>query len=339
MIAARYTAQGGESTARAARLDPLAARRLACAPMKLDLRRYEPADLEALRALVSESSLAAEFDMLQGPGALEGALADPFLIRDGLQLAFVDGELVGFCEAFVPPGAHGRFAMLRLGVSDRRRRLGIGTRLLARVREVLERDAADVGEINLTAWLPAEAAAAFAARHGYGRVRSFWLMERPQGASPAPVWPAEIERRLYDGSETMLREMNAAYRDSFARHYHFINTSVDDTRAFFSRPNFRPDGLLMAYRGGACVGFCRCELFERRGEVALLGTTTSARGIGLGRALLRWGVEWIERERAARTTLLVDGENEGALSLYRSEGFVVARTRDIWSIAAGGTRT
>jgi mycothiol synthase len=306
--------------------------------MKLDLRRYEPADLEALRALLSGPSLAAEFDMLQGAGALEGALADPFLIRDGLQLAFVDGDLAGFCEAFVPPGAHGRFAVLRLGVSERRRRVGIGSRLLARVREVIEREAADVGEINLSAWLPADAAAAFAAHHGYRRVRSFWLMERSQGDSPAPVWPAGIERRLYDGSEAMLREMNGAYRDSFARHYHFINTSVEDTRAFFSRPNFRPDGLLMAYRGGACVGFCRCELFEQRGEVALLGTTTAARGIGLGRALLRWGIAWVERERAARTTLIVDGENDSALALYRSEGFGVARTRDIWSVATAGSR-
>ena len=29
-------------------------------------------------------------------------------------------------------------------------------------------------------------------------------------------------------------------------------------------------------------------------------------------------------------TLLVDGDNEGALALYRSEGFAVSRTRRIW---------
>jgi mycothiol synthase len=305
--------------------------------MNVELRRYEPSDLESLRALISEPELAREFEVLQGAGALEGSLADPFLIPEAHHLAIAEGKVVGFGEAFVPPAAHGRFAMLRVGVSERLRRRGVGSRLLARTREVVERATPDLTEVCVSAWLPAEAAAAFAARHGFRRVRSYWLMERPQGDTLAPAWPGGIERRLYDGSESMLHDMNRAYRDSFARHYHFIQTTVEDTRAFFSRPNFRPDGLLMAYRDGECVGFCRCELIQQRGEVALLGTTTDARGIGLGRALLRWGVEWIERERAARTTLLVDGENEGALSLYRSEGFEVVRTRDIWSVVPGGS--
>jgi ribosomal protein S18 acetylase RimI-like enzyme len=32
-------------------------------------------------------------------------------------------------------------------------------------------------------------------------------------------------------------------------------------------------------------------------------------------------------------TLVVDGENEGALRLYRSEGFEVTRTRRLWGRA------
>ena len=34
-------------------------------------------------------------------------------------------------------------------------------------------------------------------------------------------------------------------------------------------------------------------------------------------------------------TLRVDGENEGALALYRSEGFAVSRTRDLWAVVLG----
>ncbi|TMQ68516.1 MAG: GNAT family N-acetyltransferase [Candidatus Eisenbacteria bacterium] len=56
-----------------------------------------------------------------------------------------------------------------------------------------------------------------------------------------------------------------------------------------------------------------------------------ARGIGLGRALLRWAVGWLERKEAPRAWLMVDGDNESALRLYRSEGFEVTRTRHVWS--------
>ena len=63
----------------------------------------------------------------------------------------------------------------------------------------------------------------------------------------------------------------------------------------------------------------------------------AARGIGLGRALLRWGVAWLERESALPVTLMVDGANEGALALYRSEGFAVTRTRRAWARPGNGT--
>ena len=89
-------------------------------------------------------------------------------------------------------------------------------------------------------------------------------------------------------------------------------------------------GLMLAYRDGRCVGFCRNERHATRGEIGVLGTTHDARGIGLGRALLRWGVGWLEAHVPGPVTLLVDGDNEGALALYKSEGFEVSRTRRIW---------
>ena len=67
------------------------------------------------------------------------------------------------------------------------------------------------------------------------------------------------------------------------------------------------------------------------GEIAVLGTVPEARRIGLGRALLRWGVAWLEIHDAPRITLLVDGDNEQALVLYLSEEFHVARTREVWA--------
>ena len=141
--------------------------------------------------------------------------------------------------------------------------------------------------------------------------------------------------RPYDGGEAMLDDWVRVYNDSFAQHYRFMPTDHERGRRLAADPTFRADGLLLAYRDGHCAGFCRNELHASRGEVGTLGVAQAARGIGLGRALLRWGVRWLETHQPHAVTLLVDGENENALGLYQSEGFEIARTREIWRLPAG----
>ena len=102
-------------------------------------------------------------------------------------------------------------------------------------------------------------------------------------------------------------------------------------RSIVRQRAFQPDGLVLAYRDGRCVGYGRNTILARHGEIALLGVVPEARGIGLGRALLRWGTAWLDRAGSDTIELRVDGENDGALALYRSEGFEVVRTRGIWS--------
>jgi len=52
----------------------------------------------------------------------------------------------------------------------------------------------------------------------------------------------------------------------------------------------------------------------------VLGVIPEARGIGLGRALLRWGVNWLEHQNAPRVHAVRDGENETALRLSPLRG-------------------
>ena len=157
-------------------------------------------------------------------------------------------------------------------------------------------------------------------------------MERPRGPIDDPQWPADVTPRLFDGSDRAIHDWNNCYNDAFAEHYHGVISTPEVCRAVISRPEADPTGLLLAYRGGECVGFCRNDRHVGRGEISILGVKKSARGIGLGRALLRWGVRWLERKDVPRVTLGVDGENENALHLYRSEGFETVRTREVWSL-------
>jgi mycothiol synthase len=302
--------------------------------MNLTLRPWTPSDRDTLAALVNDPSIAPQFDKFLGAHGLEHKLADPRLEKNGLTLAFVDGVPAGFGVVWSLPNPGQRWTMLRVAVLERFRRRGVGRRLAGALLAFADAHrAGEPAEAAGSAWLPNEAAEALAASLEMNHERWFWLMERPRGGMPEPAWPAGVTTRAFDGSEDMLRDWTDVYNDSFAHHFRFVPSGVEIARALTADPTFRADGLLLAYRDGAVAGFCRNELHESRGEIGTLGVAEAARGIGLGRALLRWGVGWLERNTSTRVTLLVDGENENALGLYRSEGFAVARTRRIWTRA------
>ncbi|MGH7742436.1 MAG: GNAT family N-acetyltransferase [Candidatus Eiseniibacteriota bacterium] len=299
--------------------------------MAAEFRRFQPSDVPAFRTLLNERSLD-EFDFLRGPQGVDAWLADPFYDPELHWLAIENGALAGFASVFLLNARTGKWAMVRLGVRESSRRRGLGSGLIDRIAAGVDERHPDVVELATAYWQPAPAADPFAAAHGFAPARTFWQMERPRGASAEPEWPAGIRLAGHDGSERGYRDINTAYNDSFSRHYHSPVTTVEETRALFTRPGFRTDAYVLAYRGEEPAGFCRCEMHPSgRGEIAIVGTVAAARGIGLGRALLRWGVAWLERENAERITLVVDGENENALRLYRSEGFNVDRTRVVMS--------
>ena len=302
--------------------------------MATTVRSYRPDDRDALQALLGSPEIAGQYDMYAGEDGVERMLADPYTPADGVRLAFVDGEPAGFACAILLPAADEPWTMLRGGVLPRFQRRGVGRALHDAVSAYVREQTRLPGVRSqlVAAWEPLEPATAMAERFGYVHDRWFWLMRRElNGTPPAPAWPEGVTVRTLDGSEAMLADWNAAYNDSFADHYRFVPSPLAHAHQLVKKPGFRPDGLLLAYRGGKVAGFCRNELFPTRGEIGTLGTVHTARGIGLGRALLRWGVGWLERETPHEVTLLVDGENESALRLYRTEGFEVTRSRHLWS--------
>ena len=88
---------------------------------------------------------------------------------------------------------------------------------------------------------------------------------------------------------------------------------------------------------GELVGFCNCDMGRRDGklgdhaELWSIGVRPDRQGRGLGRQLVRAGVERVRSLGIPNVGLSVNGRNESALGLYESEGFVRVRTRDRWS--------
>jgi len=301
--------------------------------MSLEIRSYTPAEHAPLTALINDAAIVDQFEKIAGPNGVRDLLSEPVTHPEGILLARLDGVPVGFSIAYVLPQASGGFGMQRVGVLEAHRRKGIGLALLrASERFLLEqRQVVGLDEAGLSSWLPNDAGEALAARAGYAHQRYYWLMQRPRTAAPAPLWPAGVSLEPFDFGDRHLRGWTDAYNDSFAHHHLFVPSTYAQARERVEREKFRPDGLLLAFRGDDCLGFCRNELYPSRGEIGTLGTVEAARGIGLGRALLRWGVEWLIANSDQPITLIVDGENEGALGLYQQEGFTVSRTRRIWA--------
>jgi len=302
--------------------------------MPLEVSPYTPSDRDALHALARHPSLAGEYERLLHNGELDDPAAHPKAWPDGAWIVRVDGTPAGFAMLLrLEQAARGRWAFLRIGVIAPLRRRGAGDALLAAALARLraEPEAERPFEIAASAWHPADEAGPFLEHRGFVHARWFWIMHRPHAPVAAPAWPSGVTVRPFDGSDDDLRAWTTCFNDAFADHWSSSTASNEESRAITRTAPFRADGLLFAWRDGRCVGFARNSLYPDYGEVDVLGVVRAARGVGLGRALLRWSVAWLEARSVPRVILSVDGENANAAALYRSEGFVVERTREAWT--------
>jgi mycothiol synthase len=300
--------------------------------MPLSVRTFVAADQPALHELLRDPGVAAEYERLVEIGEFDDPLRHPVLHPGGLFVAADGAALAGFAMLLRLDSAHGPWAHVRIGVRSSRRRRGVGTALLERVdRAIAEIPPADAPRVvAASAWLPADAARGFLEARGFAHYRYWWNMERPLGPVADVAWPDDVEVRPFDGSEHALAEWTACYNDAFAKRFPSHFATVDEARDIAAGPLFRADGCLLAWRGERCVGFCRDTIFSGHGEVDVLAVRPDAQGRGLGRALLRWGVAWLQAQGVEHVRLVVDGENEGALGLYRSEGFDIHASREMW---------
>jgi hypothetical protein len=95
------------------------------------------------------------------------------------------------------------------------------------------------------------------------------------------------------------------------------------------------NGLLLALPQRQVAGYCRGELHATRGEDRLARHRAyPATGFGLGRALLRWGVQWLNRRVHASGHLLVGRRRTRARSPSTAPR-VSSRSRHAPALARG----
>ncbi|HZD00500.1 MAG TPA: GNAT family N-acetyltransferase [Actinomycetes bacterium] len=274
-----------------------------------------------------------ELHGLAGRLALDGLLevACPLDPAADARVAELGGQVVGTCWVRVVSSltvfsADGTEAYIEGHVEPAHRGCGIGTALLrwavarARATGTVREVFTDAGSAD---GAPLLAAAGFRP----GPVIQVMEHDHP-AAVVAPGWPAGTRLELRRGGDELVDAVVTACDRVFADLEGYRGATRPVVARVLAHPSSDPALCLLAARGREVVGLCYCRL-ERSGGtlggwVEDLGVAPSARGIGLGRALLWEGLRGLAAAGAGSVLLGVDAANTTARSLYQSSGFRLA---------------
>lgn len=150
-------------------------------------------------------------------------------------------------------------------------------------------------------------------------------------AIAAPAWPGGVTVRPYDDHDSA--EVKTLLDEAYAWDPHYVPQTHDEWRTHMTdHDEFDPSLWFLVERDGGLVA-CALHWKEhnRRGWLKDIAVRETARGAGLGRALVRHGLRAYAARGVERVGLKVDEANPtGATRLYAQEGFVVDRHYETW---------
>ena len=287
----------------------------------VELRRFEWADLDAVRRLFGEiggtAGTAKEMDAELVRQILAHPSAEP---EANLALATVGGEVAGFRQLF--PEVPISRAVAAGGVLPEFRGRGVGRRLLRDA--VSQAEALGVGVMHIQAAADDERARNLLESEGFSRVKEYWQMRWEGGGLPALNLPdgfALRSFRLGEDEETLTNLQNAA----FGEHWGFCPNTAEETAARVRIRNTDPDGIIFVMDGGKPAGYnWTLRNWNEHGSVgfvSMTGVHPSYRGKGLGTAVVVSGMRYLSERGVDAVELEVDSENTPALALYRKLGY------------------
>ncbi len=188
-----------------------------------------------------------------------------------------------------------------------------------------------------------------------GGALTVWVDDDPVGAAIADVSTErglELRRTLHEMRVTLPLEQHATVvtrpfrpgaddaawlavnNRAFAAHGEQGGWTLDTLALRLAEPWFDADGFRVHEVDGRLAAFCWTKIHgldqpvsERHGEIYVIAVDPDFHGRGLGRQLTLAGLDAITDRGLTTANLYVDGDNEAALTLYRSLGFTVHRTR------------
>lgn len=189
---------------------------------------------------------------------------------------------------------------------------------------------------------PTSATDRAAARTGLVEQRDLYQLRRPlpmESAAPSQD-PAVRAFRPGTEDESAWVEVNNA---AFADHPDQGRQTLATLHAQMAEPWFDPAGFLVVDAGDtlsrsptSLAGFCWTKVHPpaggdpKLGEIYVIGVAPSHHGRGLGRTLLRAGLDHLSGQGVGVGMLYVDADNTAALKLYATLGFARHHVRRVY---------
>lgn len=294
----------------------------------MDVRAVQPDEISAVAEFIAAQQEVAELHVcylsVDAPAIrreLSGLEPDGLA---GVLVAREDAEIVGVLGAewdTEPPRIwwHGPFA-----VPDRRWH-DIADALYVSAREL------PPGEILQEELAPDSRnghVAAFARRHGFACEEGSAVLGRPlTDVDGRPVGDGDLVNEPIDGVD--VRRLSEVDRHEVAALHDRLFPATHTPGERLAEGDERD--VLVAV-GDAVLGYVAVELQENQeGYIDFLGVSPEARGIGVGRLLVRAACRLLRDERACRSVhLTVRASNASARGLYTSVGFTEERITIPW---------
>jgi mycothiol synthase len=318
------------------------------------LRDLDPSDRAAVRELVARVTRERGASPLGDPataqlgGATEagapatggddpslGLLVRPTRSADPVGFALLDGstappgDRTWTVAVAVPattdgPGAPGDGPGPDRGGSEGTDPLAVTTELLRTVVDQVRRRGG--GQVRW--WAPAATPADGMAAEAMGFAPERTLLQLrcalplpPDPTGPVPGVPTRAFRPGRDEDAWLVTNNRA-----FAGHPEQGGWDRATLEAREREPWFDPEGFRILEEHGDVIGFCWTKIHADTepplGEIYVIGVDPSAHGRGLGRALVRDGLDWLAGRGLRHGMLYVDAANAAAVHLYRALGFV-----------------
>jgi dTDP-4-amino-4,6-dideoxy-D-galactose acyltransferase len=150
-------------------------------------------------------------------------------------------------------------------------------------------------------------------------------LERPtEAAGPVPDAPGVRPFRAED-LEAVRRIARGAYADS--RFYYDPRVPREKCDELFVLWTVQScagasTAVWVAEEAGDVAGYVACDVKGSWGSIGLIGVSSSARGKGVGTALVEAAIAWAARAGLAGLTVVTQARNVPAQRLYQRRGFV-----------------
>jgi mycothiol synthase len=216
---------------------------------------------------------------------------------------------------------------VELVVHPDHRKSGLGKELLVKARDICG------DQMRLWAHGDSSAAQKLVEENGFEKIRTVIQMSTPLADVHTHQHNFEIRTFLPGIDNAEWLELNNL---NFKDHPEQGNWSEKDLQTRLSESWFDPNGFFVAIEDSKMIGFTWTKIHgghshkhERDseqhdhdpiGEIYI--TAVSKIGVGLGKVLTETALAYLKRSGLASAMLYVDSNNEKALNLYKSLGFV-----------------